>query len=78
MKVEYRIEDKVGEQFIKIHGCLALIEYHNVDKWDYMLVGNYIGGQYVLIDGNTINIDNFTKSFNVEYIKETLADDFEE
>ena len=32
-----------------------------------MLVGNYIGGQYVLIDGNTINIDNFTKSFNTIY-----------
>lgn len=61
------IEDKVGEQFIKIHGCLALIEYHNVDKWDYMLVGNYIGGHYALIDGNTINIDNFTKSFNTIY-----------
>ena len=61
------IEDKVGEQFIKIHGCLALIEYHNVDKWDYMLVGNYVGGHYVLIDGNTINIDNFTKSFNTIY-----------
>lgn len=60
-------KQNLGQQLIRIHGCLALIEYHNADKWEYLLVGNTSNGNYYMIDGSKLNIDSLEDSLNYLY-----------
>lgn len=57
----------LGQQLIRLHGCLALIEYCNADNWKYLLVGNTSNGNYYIIDSKNCGLDNFEKSIENLY-----------
>lgn len=66
--IKTKIDKKnLGKQLIRIHGCLALIEYHDADKWDYLLVGNTSNGNYYMIDGKLLDINNLKESLEYLY-----------
>lgn len=58
---------KIGEILIRIHGCLALIEYHESDNWDMLLVANASNGDYYIINGYECSLDNFKENLNLLY-----------
>lgn len=53
------IKDYSFNTLIKIHGSLALISYHEADKWNWLLIGVSKTSDYYMIDGNKCTTDNF-------------------
>lgn len=60
-------KQNLGKQLIRIHGCLALIEYHDADEWEYLLVGNTSNGNYYMIDGNKLDKNKLNQSLEYLY-----------
>lgn len=58
------IKDFSFDKLMKIHGSLALISYHDADKWNYLLVGVSKTGDYCIIDGEDCTIDNLNQLVN--------------
>lgn len=58
------IKDFSFDKLMKIHGSLALISYHDADKWNYLLVGVSKTGDYCIIDGKDCTIDNLNELVN--------------
>jgi hypothetical protein len=52
------------DTLIKIHGSLALISYHEADKWNYLLIGVSKTADYCIINGEDCTIDNLNQLVN--------------
>lgn len=63
----YDDSKNLGEQLIRIHGCLALIEYHESDDWTYLFVGNTQNGKYYMIDGTKCSLNQFENNMKMLY-----------
>lgn len=63
----YEDNKKLGDQLIRIHGCLALIEYHTADKWNYLFVGNTSNSKYYMIDGTKCSLNSFENNMKELY-----------
>lgn len=63
----YANDINAANELIRIHGCLALMEYCDSDKWDYLLVGNTQTGKYYLINGTNCKLDRFLTNLKTLY-----------
>lgn len=63
----YTDDINAANELIRIHGCLALMEYCESDNWDYLLVGNTQTGKYYLIDEANCKLDKFSANLKTLY-----------